>query len=267
MIARVQRFDDSTTHSFELRSGDIIYWGFCRSGKRYLWVVENHSTHMGEYGYVPIVEHRSIISITSRDEAELKARESIERITTLPLPQVFAKQSVAQNHLRRLNAEKRRQRPPKTGTQESSTTQYLYAVILESDRDRVHAIRAKYRVVKITRKSIFYDKQNLLHNGYARHYDDIRCGYVRKIDLDQRHYWRSRVWTMRDPATYGQRRTANTKQDLENLLKEIKGLKEARKKAHPDKGGTAEAFVKANDAYEAAMRRVDELRAAVAEAA
>lgn len=255
-IIRVRR--DDGPQKFVIKSGDVLRCGVHHCGeRRYLWVVENHSTFNGEYGFTH-----------SLSQAMEEINSAKQRLSTRSYPQVYQATKYATNLLRKLNREKRRRRPPKTGTSQTGVTEYIYRIRLDQQGTKVLQIYGKYRITRFTRRSIFYDKQNLLRSNNIQHDDDMRFGRVYKDDLDclPQEYWtfHHSTWTLKDPDTWGVTVEKVKKADLEKAVKELRNLRMAAAKAHPDAGGTAEAFIAADRLFKAQKKRVDKMRAAMA---
>jgi hypothetical protein len=160
---------------------------------------------------------------------------------------------MAGGRLKQLNTAKRAARPPSDAT-DSKVIEYLYDY-------RGY----EYRVTKKTAKRVFFMKNRnagCSDIGFTHSGEDNDPGFIDrrlvfdewpatqndlydfsiKIDGRSKYYWRC-LWTSPPPAWRD-----------EVKLPDLKALKAAMAAAHPDKGGSNEAFIAARQAYENARR-------------
>ncbi len=159
----------------------------------------------------------------------------------------------AQARLKELNEAKRRQRPA-PDTSDARITEYLYTR---------HGY--KFRITKKTKKRVFYCREPLpieeseyTDIRFLAHTDEI--GVVDRQKLEQEgevynmaHCWNDDFHLYRVPPSLRE----------EEPFPDLRELKAAMAAAHPDRGGSSEAFIKARARYEAA-RRSDCVRNAAA---
>jgi hypothetical protein len=268
--------DTSDIYPFSVRGGDILVCGSCLvnrvSGNQYFWCVENHSTGKGECGFVD-----------SDKAAKAKIRESAYRLATkadsqfyrlLPAYKpydgsIYPQRQVATRVLRQYNKEQRAKRAPKTGTQSSTVTEYVWWVHLK--HGRVESVLGQYRITKKTPRCIYYDVRNMIKNEEERTvdpYSNVDTARIRKSSLERPvRVWGGggQMWTAKEPLAgvpHGQ--TMSVRLQLKTAEQELATLRTNRHMAHPDRGGTAAAFVQANAAYELAKKRVQALKDALA---
>jgi hypothetical protein len=216
-----------------------LYWGRCRSGKRWFWAVgiigdTDRSEHGWDESQKGAIDH---------------ARTVVARLAGGSEAVAYTAHSWAAENLRKINAAKRRARPPSDST-DTGITEYLYAVaVTDWDDGRAlgeHIIR--FRITKKTPKRIFYVRSQ---DG-----DDVRIGHVDRARLEadgeirsygSGGYWAPDYHLYLTPPDINSPRTAP-----ESSLAE---LKQAMADAHPDRGGDDAQFIAARERYLRARKK------------
>jgi hypothetical protein len=205
----------------------------CRSGKRrWFWIV----THDLDRPRGQNVDHCGYAE--TADEARDEARDKVA-----PRVVLWHSNAIAEDHLRWLNREARKRRPPKTGTREGVRIEYLF-------HTHKRRILSKYRIIKWTKRSIFYEKNDGQLGGKASFDpDDVRVGRLAKAELGEDRW--GYCWSVNEPAFF-----------VKGEMPDLKALRNAMVDSHPDKGGSHEAFIAAHNLYEAAKKHAKQERRA-----
>ena len=239
-------------------------FGRCRSGQRWFWT-----------GFLLHEEERRSGFADSEEEAIAAVRAALCEMKTRPLMFADFSAGLASEALKRINAEKRRLRPEADGS-EAKTVEYLYAheycwndgylcpCQSLGGEDRVLYHTVKFQIVRKTKQRIYYckDRSDLLEKGFWRS-NHRGTGYVgrQKIEAD------GSVWDLR--GRYGRH---DLYLSLEHLLGDclkwmhvpdtpnLLELKAEMAAAHPDRGGSNQAFIAARARYVAARRLARDTR-------
>lgn len=212
----------------------LILWGRCRSGTRWFWAARDFDSD-SEYGWAD-----------TEEEAVSDAGAAVERLAAGRAAMVRVMHGVASRTLRDVNAEKRKTRP--AGGTEAGAVEYLYGVATgryDADDEWQPASVVSFRITRKTPKRIYYVRSERIPG-------DVVIGYVDRLRLeaDGEVCNRSAGWWSPDYRLY------LTPPVLEQpAVPDLGGLKAAMAAAHPDRGGTDEAFIAARGRYERARRR------------
>jgi hypothetical protein len=229
----------------------LIFWGRCRSGRRWFWTANEHD---GEqiHGWAD-----------TPDEAARQANAATVQLAAGRYANVRVLHGVATEQLRQLNAAKRSAKAPKsarTGTvPPPDPTGYLYAV--EPGRyelDDVTWIPGKvvqFPITKTTARRIYYLRPRFLYMSGP----DWESGYVDRQELERHGSVHVPYWHLlfAEPPELPTAHTVRPRRLRPDPVAapDLKQLKAAMAAAHPDRGGTSEAFIAARDRYVRARRR------------
>jgi hypothetical protein len=217
---------------------DVRYlrWGRTRSGRRWFWAAGDLDVEDTEHGWADT--QTSAITAAKMAVTRLgRGEEAIARMN----------HGYAAQALKEINKAKRKARPASgdTGTEQ---VRYLYATAESWDDGRVVGERViKFPITKITPKRIFY-----VRSGDG---DDAVIGYVdRQRIQDKGSVYNTGAggWWAPDARLYLEPPDLTLDHAPELSLAE---LKKAMADAHPDRGGSNEAFIKARAEYQRARSR------------
>lgn len=231
------------TWSLKAHEYQLIDYGQCKSGTRWFWAAAD------QHGRAD-----------TKEEALRAARAAVRKIASGPLapPHTVAGLSTAfaSRRLKEISAEKRKARNP-SGGQAAAAVEYLYGTIhtwLDDGWNTEIREVVPFRITKKTPKRIYYTREGAIPWADA---DDI--GYIDRQDLesDGVAYQRSRR-NQRDYRLYESRERAEAVVFGEQAAEEqddLRELRQAMAKAHPDRGGTSEGFIAARKRYEDALKK------------
>jgi hypothetical protein len=219
----------------------LIYWGRCRSGSRWFWtaqIVGGADLH----GEAP-----------NRDKAAQRANAAAVKLAAGQYATIRIRDDIAEMKLAAVTAAKLADAKTKTRTtaNDAPTDGCLYAIepgyYDYGERTWIHARIVRLPITKKTPKRIFYSRSS--EPG------EYETGYVDRQDFEAKGWvWSSRYTKicadppeLEPPITFRPPRPAPYVPDL-------KALKAAMAAAHPDHGGTSEAFIAAHERYEQARR-------------
>jgi hypothetical protein len=211
----------------------LILWGRCRSGCRWFWAAYEFDGDRA-HGWADIEE-----------QAIADARTAVERLTAGRVATVCVRHGVASQRLREVNAEKRKTLA--TEASGAAPVEYLYAVVAEhynGNDDWVEAAAVQFRITRRTAKRIYYVRRE---RG-----DDVQIGYVDRqaLERDGEVYSRGAGgWWAPDYHLYA---APPVLEPARPETPDVRELKAAMRAAHPDTGGTNEAFIEAREQYERA---------------
>ena len=243
------------------READLYHYGRCRSGRRWFWAAVEVNFAVDDYQ----PEHGWE---DTEDEARAAARVAVERLAGGRPGVAFFSAGFATDELKRVNAERRRNRPD-PGTSDAKPVEYLYGHNTwdcdtegRIDRCPCHDLPRReawqfhlvpFRVTKKTVKRIYYVRREPHRVGQVFSTDELAIGFVdrRKLEADgevrnRGVHWSqvdSHLYATTDPPEWWQRwRPAESMVDVSRLRVEMAD-------AHPDRGGTAEGFMVARRRY------------------
>jgi hypothetical protein len=228
------------------RDGECAFsYGRCRSGQRWFWTVHgwawgHHQTGEGylEDSGFAATEEGALFDGT----AAIKGLSAGRRVI------VHYSHQSASHKLKKINAEKRRARPP-SDAKGSRAIEYLYSW------------RERYRIIKRTKQRVYYLKDgedidehgDPIVNPYHMRSDD-EVGFITLTKLKNGsasgYRW---LYPSLEEMLAEHRRDEPEKPDLA-------ALKAAMADAHPDRGGSSAEFIAARQAYVAARRQLRERR-------
>ncbi|KAB1149241.1 hypothetical protein F7R91_05640 [Streptomyces luteolifulvus] len=217
----------------------LIFWGRCRSGRRWFWTASEYDGDQ-VHGWAD-----------TPDAASSQANAAALRLAAGRYANVRVLHGVATEKLKQLNAAKRQAKAPRSARTGAvpppNPVGYLYAI--EPGRyelDDVTWIPGKVVQFPITRKTakrVYYLRPRFLYMPGP----DWESGYVDRQELERHGSVHVPHWLLlfaqppeipKPAATPG-----------------VKELKAAMAAAHPDRGGTDEAFIAARERYLRALRR------------
>jgi len=205
----------------------LILWGRCRSGRRWFWAARNFDGPR-EHGWAD-----------SEELAVNAAEAAVERLAGGRAATVRVLHGIASAALRDVNAEKRKARPA-DGTA-TDVVEYLYGIEAEhgSGPGWTPTRVVKFRITKKTPRRIYY----LLREWR----DEQRFVDRVALERDGQATRKSGGWWEADLTVY-----LSPPVLAEAQQPSLAELKAAMAAAHPDRGGTDEAFVAARARYERA---------------
>jgi hypothetical protein len=218
---------------------ELIMWGRCRSGRRWFWAA---SLYQGEalHGWAD-----------SESQAVADAHAAVTRLAEGKSVHVSMLHGHASYRLKELNAARRRERPA-SGDESAAPVEYLYGVDYGEHTD-FKSVVVSFPITKKTAKRIYYVRSHRVPG-------DVEIGYIDRQELESKgEVWRrSGGWWEDDLCLYAEPPDVELSRPSEPDLAELKAAMAA---AHPDRGGTSEAFIAARRRYVAARRLVTEARA------
>jgi hypothetical protein len=217
---------------FNHKGFDKFGYSRCRSGKRWFWVVQHWTSDWPTIG-------------SGWEATEDDARAAAEKVISgaagdQPIS-VHVSAGFASDRLKEINKARRAARPP-AETSEQVMVEYLYDC----------GGRA-YRIIRRTAKRIFYVK--------GEHYGEEETGFVdRRLVFDE---WPADPYRFETNDSRGRRRSGYscfwTKPHPVStpVVKsvDLRTLKAEMAAAHPDRGGSSDAFIEARRRYEEAKSR------------
>jgi hypothetical protein len=241
-------------------------FGRCRSGHRWFWAVSK---------YYLTREEEVLSGFEGTEEKALAAvRHAVGELKTERLLRAIFSARVASDELKRINGEKRRQRPPADGS-EARPVEYLYAretcwsdgyrcecADLTGEEKVLYHIN-KFQIIRKTRQRIYFSKKpERVREPLPLLVDTTECGtgYVdrQKIETEGDIYSHSAHWSADFFHLYLSLEgllAAHLRRD-EGATPDLSELKAAMAAAHPDRGGSDEAFIAARARYVAVRRAV-----------
>ncbi|MGH3125947.1 MAG: hypothetical protein ACRDND_33635, partial [Streptosporangiaceae bacterium] len=157
--------------------------GRCRSGKRWFWIAAEYRSDIArecddpvcvyggphEYGW----EDTEELAITAMTEAAARLGGHVgDAYRGKPLGSA----GMASAALKRINAARRRARPPRPGASAPAPVRYLYEPRGRYDDYGIREIP----IVKVTAKRVYYDNSD----SWDRSQDTITLGYVSREELE-----------------------------------------------------------------------------------
>jgi hypothetical protein len=246
---------------FEARQ--FTMFGRCRSGNRWFWTVSRYL--LTRDGGDPLYGWED----TEAQAIAAAARVLLEE-KTKPLLIAFFRASVASEMLKEVNKEKRRSGPAADGS-DTAAVEYLYAHeycwndgyrctcadLVGEEKVDYHAYQ--FQVIRKSRQRIYYSKkpQPVRPDRYLTGYRDLSdygTGYLdrQKIEAEGSiwdHGGRHRLYLTR------QHLLDDCLQHAASTTPDLHELKAAMAAAHPDHGGSNQAFIAARARHVAARRQ------------
>jgi hypothetical protein len=237
---------------------EFAAYGRCRSGSRWFWFATLYEPP-GAHGWAG-----------TEAQAMGDARAAAERLLAGRPGSLHVRHGWASHQLKKINAEKRRARPPSSAT-DSRVTEYLYGETWSCPDDGYDSdgyATYRFRITKRTAKRVFYvskgewidrDGEPHVYSSGTRNLDDEEIGFVdrQKLEAEGRVDNRGRHWSAHDSELYAslEGMLAKRRRDNQSSPKhDLAALKAAMAAAHPDKGGSHAAFIEARQRYVDARR-------------
>jgi hypothetical protein len=240
---------DDSRRCRDHHGGDTLLWyGRCRSGRRWFWAAEEVTGHHG-----PPSAH----GWEDSDDAALRAaRAAVGQLAGGRAGTAYLRHGVASRRLKDINTAKRAQQPPPE-TAGAAAVEYLYGTLHYWPDDGLGTeVRevVPFRITRKTSRRVYY-----VRHEYGP--GDVETGYVDRVVLerDGRVWRRSAGWWADDSELYATREAAEASLGLAGeATRGVPDLRQLRREmadAHPDRGGTNEEFMAARERYQRALRR------------
>lgn len=223
---------------------EFLIVGRTRSGKRWFWCVSNNTNAaVHEYGYAD-TEPEAVAAYTA----------AAEHVAGERMCGCWSRAGYAAAQLKRLNAAKRAAKPA-PDADDARVVEYLYGTYYYvSDDNRFPDRRGvtEFPITKKTAKRIYYLRD-----------DDAGTGFVDRqvLERDGKVVNRGRMPHETDFRLYATREAAQAVFDAPTAPTsepvDLAALRRAAVEAHPDRGGSNEAFRMAHDRYIRAKRRAN----------
>lgn len=230
----------------------LIFWGRCRSGRRWFWTANEYD---GEqiHGWAD-----------TPDDASRQANAAALRLAAGRYANINVLHSVAAEKLKKINAAKRAAKPTRGPRGHASPQSppnpvgYLYAVepgrYRLDDETWIPAKVVRFPITKKTPKRIYYLRPRFLYLPGP----DWQPGYIDRQELEQHGSVHVPYWHLlfaEPPELSSDRARRARRHRPEPVAPDLKALKAAMAAAHPDRGGTSEAFIAARTRYLRAKNR------------
>lgn len=229
----------------------LILWGRCRSGRRWFWTANEHD---GEqiHGWAD-----------TPDEASRQANAATVQLAAGRYANVRVLHGIAAEKLKKLNAAQRNAKPPKSSRTGAvpppDPTGYLYAVepgrYALDDTTWIPGKVVQFPITKKTARRIYYLRPRFLYMPGP----DWEPGYIDRQELERHGSVHVPYWHLlfaEPPELPTEHAVRPRRHRPEPAARpDLKQLKAAMAAAHPDRGGTSEAFIAARDRYVRARRR------------
>jgi hypothetical protein len=212
----------------------LVLFGRCHSGQRWFWLAQT----FGE---------KKVSGFTNTELEAMDAAMAAVRGFRAGVPLLASvSHSQASYELKELNKAKRLARPA-PDTSDTRVVEYLYSG------------SRRFQILKKTKQRIYYSSQPLVLEDENSRYNtrdltDYRVKFInrQKIERDG-EIWshRSSGWWEADARLY----LAPPTPQAEPAPPDLRELKAAMAAAHPDRGGSHEAFIAARRAYVEARRK------------
>jgi hypothetical protein len=233
-------------------------YGRCRSGSRWFWFATLYEPP-GAHGWAG-----------TEAQAMDDARAAAERLLAGRAGNLHVRHGWASDQLKKINAEKRRLRPP-SGATDSRAVEYLYGESWSSSDDGYSSsgyVFYRFRITKRTAKRVFYvskgewiDERGEPDIRYPniKNLDDEEIGFVdrQKLEAEGRVDNRGRHWSSPDSELYASLEgmlATHRRDESKDGNPDLPALKSAMAAAHPDRGGDSAAFIEARQRYVSARR-------------
>ncbi|MFI6123242.1 hypothetical protein ACIBCU_26275 [Streptomyces sp. NPDC051064] len=221
----------------------LIIWGRCRSGKRWFWTANEYDG--GEtHGWADTMT-----------EASQLANAAALQLAAGRYANIHVLHGVATDKLKKLNAAKKATRPPRsarTGAEPPpNPVGYLYGIEPGrwdlNDRTWIDGQIVNFPITKKTARRVYYQRPRgpITHNIWEP-------GYVDRQELERLGHVRVPHWFMlfAEPPELPETRLRKPRwYQPASSQPDLKALKAAMAAAHPDRGGSNEAFIAARQRY------------------
>jgi hypothetical protein len=224
----------------------LIYFGRCRSGRRWFWAANCVCEDNGAYGWTE-----------TEEPALADMREAVERLAEGRDALAIRCEGTAASRLKEVNKTKRAARPAPNGS-DAHVVEYLYGYT--SGGEDFDGSPVRFRITKKTAKRIYYSRGyeyldvggQVVGNGPLEGYDYVGFVDRQKLEAEGEVYNRSRPWRA-DWHIYATFDGCVGPQDQTPVI-DLTKLKAEMAAAHPDKGGSSAAFIEARKRYVDARR-------------
>ena len=203
---------------------EAALFGRCSSGNRWFWSA------------LKLCEEAVHGWADTEEQAIAAAMNAVRNLKTKPFMIAVSSHQQTRHTLKEVNEAKRRARPA-PDTSDAKVTEYLYATG-----------GYEFRITKKTKKRIFYCRQPSDMDYYSHLEKEIGFVDRAKLERDGEIYNHGRHWSAYDFHLYLAPPPSREHAPLPNLPE----LKAAMAAAHPDRGGSSEAFIEARVRYERA---------------
>jgi hypothetical protein len=162
-----------------------VVYGRCRSGKRWFWIAAEWLTDRHRCDD-PVCVYGGLHEYGWEDTEDL----ALEAISAAAARRGYAgacgrgSAGMASDALKRINAARRKARPPKQGATEAAPVEYLYVPCVHIPYDDYLAETRRWvqevPVVKKTAKRIYYD----VSNSWDRHEGTVTLGFIGREEFE-----------------------------------------------------------------------------------
>jgi hypothetical protein len=231
---------------------EAAFFGRCRSGRRWFWAASTIGGERTMHGWTD-----------TEEEAMAAAMDALRGLKATPLMKAISVHGHASHKLKEINEARRRARPA-PDTSDTNTVEYLYSYIgcwtdgwvCECDEltgaERIYYHTKKYPILRRTKQRIFYNKnpQYLRDTDYQR--SDRGTGYVDRQKIEAA----GEVWDrdLRETLYLSLEHLVRDFLRHEDDAPDLNKLKAEMAAAHPDHGGSNQAFIEARARYVQARR-------------
>ncbi|MGC4927256.1 hypothetical protein [Streptomyces sp. DT117] len=226
----------------------LIFWGRCRSGRRWFWAASEYEGDQA-HGWAD-----------TRDEAARQGNAAAVKLAAGRYANIEILHGIAVERLKALNTTKKAARPPRserTGVKPPpNPIGYLYAIQPGrwdlDDRTWIEGGIVKFPITRKTARRIYYLRPRgpIAHNVWEP-------GYVDRQELERFGHVRVPHWFMvsAEPPELPDTSLPQPRWHQPAPAPDLKALKAAMAAAHPDRGGSDEAFIAARRRYVQARDR------------
>lgn len=227
----------------------LIMWGRCRSGRRWFWAASEYEGDQA-HGWAD-----------TRDEAARQGNAAAVKLAAGRYANIEILHGIADEHLKRLNAAKKAAQPPRsarTGVKPPpNPIGYLYAIQPGrwdlDDRTWIEGGIVKFPITRKTARRIYYlRRRTLFATG-----PEWEPGYINRQEIESFGSVRVPHWFMlfAEPPELPDTSLPQPRWHQPAPAPDLKALKAAMAAAHPDRGGSDEAFIAARRRYVQARDR------------
>jgi hypothetical protein len=252
--------------------------GRCRSGRRWFWIAAKVDYSNDHHCDDPVCGYGGPHAYGWEETEELALKAMSDAVAELGGEFSYGRAGTAADALKRINAARRAARPPRPGGDETSVVEYLYeADVWWDDYGGEHRKINEIPVAKKTAKRIYFrdhSERDYIKLAYISRRDletDTRCPGAQPYNWERRcehGYYNSHgyapgeIW-YRASSWSGGHLFATREAAEESLYRWererdrqrplIRQLRMEMANAHPDRGGSSEAFIAARKRYDQAL--------------
>lgn len=228
----------------------LIFWGRCRSGRRWFWAASEYDGDQ-IHGWAD-----------TPDDASRQANAAVVQLAAGRYANIRVLHGVAADKLKKLNTAKRKAKAPRSASTGAvpppDPAGYLYAIepgrYRLDDETWIPAKVVQFPITKKTPKRIYYLRPRFLYLPGP----DWQPGYIDRQELEAHGSVRVPYWHLlfaEPPELPPERKARTGRRPTSPPPSDLKALKAAMADAHPDRGGTNEAFIAAHERYLRAKTR------------